>query len=194
MTSAQASAIWTTPKLRCKRRAVCPPTAVGGHTARRLQRSLGVVQIALACALVIAGGLLGVSLWRVLSQSVGFVPQQRMVATIVLPKNVKNTAAWATLKPQLLQLPGVSAAGATDMLPFSGNHVQGDVHKIGANESSASLIVQLPSISADFFSASGIKFLAGRAFTSSEVANEERRVGKKRRTRSVAATCEANQV
>lgn len=146
------------------------PTATSGKRPRRIQRTLGVVQIALACTLVIAGGLFGVSLWRVLSQPLGFSPQRRIAATIVLPNNIKShTAAWATLKPRLLSLPGVNAAAVAGMLPFSMSRNQGGVSKIGARNN---VIVNMPSVSAGFFSTLGIQFIAGRAFTADEVANK----------------------
>ncbi len=146
------------------------PTATGGKGPRRIQRTLGVVQIALACALVISGELLGVSLWRVLSQPLGFSTQRRIAVTIILPNNIKShTAAWATLKPRLLSLPGVNAVAVAGMLPFSMNRNQGGVSKIGAKNN---VIVNMPLVSAGFFSTLGIQFIAGHAFTADEVANK----------------------
>ncbi|MGH8274750.1 MAG: ABC transporter permease, partial [Gammaproteobacteria bacterium] len=146
------------------------PTATGGKGPRRIQRTLGVVQIALSCALVIAGGLLGVSLWRVLSQPVGFTPQHRIVVNIAVPDNVKNyKSAWMTLKPELLKIPGVHHAAVTNMVPFSGNFNMSVVSMVGTDHTIHS---KMPLISADFFSTLGIQFVAGRAFTADEIANQ----------------------
>lgn len=146
------------------------PTATGGKTPRHLQRALGTVQIALACALVIAGGLLGASLWHVLSQSVGFKTHERIAATVVLPHTIQNeTAAWATLKPQLLKIPGVRDATVTGMTPFSGNYVQGGVRSMSQN---SNLIVNMPPVGDGFFSTLGIPLVAGRAFTANEIAQK----------------------
>ncbi|MGH8273691.1 MAG: FtsX-like permease family protein, partial [Gammaproteobacteria bacterium] len=146
------------------------PTATGGRGPRRIQRTLGVVQIALSCALVIAGGLLGVSLWRVLSQPVGFTPQHRIVVNIAVPDNIKNyKSAWTTLKPELLKIPGVRHAAVTNMVPFSGNFNMSVVSMVGTDHTIHS---KMPLISADFFSTLGIQFVGGRAFTADEIANQ----------------------
>lgn len=147
------------------------PTATGGRGPRRVQRALGTIQVALACALLVAGGLLGLSLWRVMSQPTGFAARQRTVATIILRHDTKITTAWATLKPQLMQLPGVSSATATDMVPFSGNFNQGGVSKLGPVPSNRHIDVMMPSISENYFSTLGIHMLAGRGFTPEEVAS-----------------------
>ncbi|MGH8161163.1 MAG: ABC transporter permease, partial [Gammaproteobacteria bacterium] len=128
------------------------------------------VQIALSCALVIAGGLLGLSLWQILSQPVGFTPWHRIVANIVTSDNIKTfTAAWAKLKPELLKLPEVNGAAVTGMAPFSGSFNMGDVNLTGTNHTINS---KMPLVSADFFSTMGIRFVAGRAFTADEVINK----------------------
>lgn len=143
-------------------------TVIGGLAARRLQRSLGVIQIALACALVIAGGLLGVSLWRVLSQPLGFATQHRYVITVVTPGSESPTDVWARFKPELLKLPGVKSAAVAGMVPFSENSDQGGVSKIGSNNN---LIVNQPLVGADYFSTMGIQFLAGHPFTQAEISS-----------------------
>ncbi len=148
------------------------PTATGGKGPRRIQRTLGVVQIALSCALVIAGGLLGLSLWRVLSQPVGFTPQHRIVAIVVPPDNIKSyAAAWAKLKPALMKLPEVKSTAVTGMAPFTGNFSMGDISMVGKDHTINS---KIPLVSAGFFSTLGIQFIAGRAFKSDEIANQAR--------------------
>lgn len=149
------------------------PTATGGPGPRRLQRTLGVIQVSLACALIIAGGLLGMSLLRVLTQPLGFQTQHRMVATIILPHDAERTAAWAALQPQLSRLPGVTSVAVTDMLPFArlGN-VKGEVRPANAPESVQRTRVNLPGVTSSFFEALNIRLLAGRIFTPTEVANQ----------------------
>lgn len=141
-------------------------TIVGGRGARRLQRSLGVIQIALACALVIAGGLLGVSLLRVLSQPLGFTPDNRYVITVIVPGSKSNSALWTSLKPELQKLPGVQSAAVTGMVPFAGGYNQGGISKAGASHN---LIVDMPTVSTDYFSTIGIGFVAGHPFTQEEM-------------------------
>lgn len=145
------------------------PTPTGGRGPRRVQRTLGIVQIAFSCALVIAGGLLGLSLWRVLSQPNGFTAQHRIVATIVTPNDVTSaSAAWATLKPDLLKIPGVRHAAFSTMAPFTGNFVNGDITRVGTGRTIHS---KMPLVSEGFFATLGIHFVAGRAFTAREIAH-----------------------
>lgn len=147
------------------------PTDSGGKMPKRLQRALGVAQVALACALLISGGLLGVSLWRVLSQTVGFSSQHRLTATVMLPKGLSTPAAWAALGPRLSKLPGVVSSSASDMMPFSRmGSDQNDVAPLGSSGASQTTTVETPAVSASFFTTLGITFLAGRPFTAAEIA------------------------
>ena len=148
------------------------PTATGGKGPRRLQRTLGTVQIALACALVIAGGLLGTSLWRVLAQPVGFSSSHRIVAMIFTPRDTDVNQAWTTLRPHLMTLPEVQNATATDMLPFSSvNHPMDTANPVGTNKDNEDIRVNDPSVDAHFFSVMHIPFLAGHGFSSSAITN-----------------------
>ncbi len=149
------------------------PTDSGGKVPKRLQRALGATQVALACALLISGGLLGISLWRILSQPVGFSTQHRVAALLILPKDMKKTAAWTALEPQLRQLPGIRTLSATDMMPFAQiGRDQGDVSPLGATNTNKRTIANMPSVSADFFTTLGIRFLAGRPFTANEISDQ----------------------
>lgn len=147
------------------------PTGTGGKLAQRFQRALGVTQVALACALLISGGLLGFSLWRVLTQPVGFSPQHRLAAILMLPKDRSNTAAWAALGSQLHRLPGITSLSAADMMPFSsmGNNQSG-VTPVDGDGTRRTTTVNTPSVTADFFATLQIEFLAGRPFTAADIA------------------------
>jgi predicted permease len=146
------------------------PTATGGKGPRRMQRTLGTIQVALACALIIVGGLLGVSLWRVMSAPSGFQARNRTVLKISLPQNVsKNTAAWADLKPEIMKLPGVRDAAFTGMVPYTNNRVLSRISKAGSKRKA---LVMLPTVSADYFATMGIRLVAGRAFSASEISSK----------------------
>lgn len=143
-------------------------TANGGKAPRRIQRALGVTQISLACALVIAGGLLGASLWRVLVQPLGFSTRHRIGVLVALPHGDKDPVhAWKSLTPALQKLPGMHSSAAAGTLPFAGGRPRSDIRKIGSPEN---ILVKTPQISPRFFSTMGIQLLAGRTFTSSEIA------------------------
>ncbi|MGH8127802.1 MAG: ABC transporter permease [Gammaproteobacteria bacterium] len=148
------------------------PTATGGKGPRRLQRTLGTVQIALACALVIAGGLLGTSLWRVLAQPLGFKPTRRIAAMVFTPHDTDTRQAWTKLKPRLMALPEVKSATATNMLPFSSiGHPMDTAYPVGTGKEGENIRVNDPSIDADFFSVMHIPFVAGHAFGTNAIAN-----------------------
>ena len=149
------------------------PTDTGGKLPKKLQRALGITQVALACALLVSGGLLGVSLWRVLSQPLGFQARHRVAAMMILPRSLQITTAWAEIEPQLRKLPEITRLSATDMLPFSQiGSLQSDVSPLGGNNSNQRVAVNSPAVSASFFPTMGIKFLAGRPFTSQEVSSQ----------------------
>lgn len=103
------------------------PTETGGKAPHRIQRGLGVVEVGLASTLLIAGSLLGVSVWQILSQPIGFSPQHWIEATIISPQSVKKSSAWTALRTRLKQLPGVVSVAASDMIPFS---QVGSVHDV----------------------------------------------------------------
>ena len=148
-------------------------TATGGRALHKVQRIFGATQIALACALLIATGLLSISLVRMLSQPLGFEPRHRIEATIILPHGVTNTTAWPNLKSALQRIPNVSSVAASGMTPYSliaGSHKL--VRKPDESGDTAKILVNMPSVSASFFSTLGIEFIAGRAFTPAEVKNQ----------------------
>ncbi len=146
------------------------PTTTGGMGSRRMQRTLGTIQVALACALIIVGGLLGVSFWRLMSAPTGFQARNRMVIRMGLPAAAsRNAAAWANLKPELMKLPGIRSAAFTGMIPYTYNSVLTNIGKIGSSRKS---VVMIPTISASYFSTMGTRLISGRAFTASEIANK----------------------
>ncbi len=151
------------------------PTATGGKAPRRLQRLLGTIQIALACALVIAGGLLGMSLWKILAQPLGFSPAHRIAAVVFSPPNANGIREWKRLKPRLMALPDVTGATVSDMLPFSSvGHPMGTAHPVGTGKSRENVRVNDPSVDADFFSVLNVQILAGRAFSPGSGSNPMR--------------------
>lgn len=143
------------------------PTATGGKTPRRLQRLLGTVQIALACALVIAGGLLGASLWKILAQPLGFDSAHRIAAVVFNPPNANAAQEWERLKPRLMELPQVRSATVTNMLPFASiAHPMDTARPVGTGNGDENIRVNDPSIDGNFFSVLDIPLLTGRTFGS----------------------------
>jgi predicted permease len=141
------------------------PTVTSGRGRRWLQRTLGVVQIALASTLLIAAGLLGVSLRKILSQPPGFVTQHRIAITLQLPDGIHRSATWNNLMPRLRELPGVQSVAATSMLPYAPDAS----HTLYLFPDGNFVFANTPRVSPGFFSTMGIRVLVGRSFTSDEV-------------------------
>jgi predicted permease len=98
-----------------------------GRGARTLRRSLVVAQVGFAFVLLIGAGLLFASFRRLLAVDPGFVADRVLTASINLPRSrypdekALNAFAAESLR-RLRALPGVSASGATDTIPFGGQH------------------------------------------------------------------------
>lgn len=98
-----------------------------GRGARTLRRALVVAQVAFAFVLLIGAGLLFASFRRVLAVDPGFEPKNVLTSSVMLPRarykdDTALTAFAGEALRQLRALPGVEAAGATDTIPFGGNH------------------------------------------------------------------------
>src|SRR3954471_19063221 len=98
-----------------------------GRGARMLRRSLVVAQVAFAFVLLVGAGLLLASFRQVLSVQPGFNPDGVLTASVGLPRaRYTDDQALIAFTHQALDrlraLPGVTAVGATDTIPFGGNN------------------------------------------------------------------------
>jgi predicted permease len=102
-------------------------STTGGKGTARLRTTLVVSQIALACVLLIAAGLLLRSFLRVLDVDLGFEPSR--AASISLDFNdrspVKRAAGDREILHRIQAIPGVQTAAITDSLPMSRNRSWG---------------------------------------------------------------------
>jgi predicted permease len=142
-----------------------------GRGARTLRRSLVVAQVGFAFVLLIGAGLLFASFRRVLAVDPGFSSDRVLTASINLPRSrytdEKALAAFAAESLQRLRaLPGVTAVGATDMIPFGGNHndsvILAEGYQMRPGESVISPLQV--DVSAGYFEAIGAKIARGRFF------------------------------
>jgi predicted permease len=144
----------------------------GGRGARRTRSVLVIVQLALAVALLAGSGLLLRSFAKVLDESPGFRSNGVLTAAITLPESkYADKAAWSRAFARILEdarrLPGITAAGVVDGLPFTG--YAGASFRIDGEPPAA----QPPhghvlSIDEDYFKVMGIPLLHGRAFSRSD--------------------------
>ncbi len=98
-------------------------STTGGRGTARLRTTLVISQIALACVLLIAAGLLLRSFLRVLDVDLGFEPSH--AAAMRLDFNDMSAAKRGTVDREILHriqtISGVQTAGITDSLPMSRN-------------------------------------------------------------------------
>ncbi len=146
-------------------------SGTAGRSARTLRRSLVVAQVAFAFMLLIGAGLLFASFRQVLAVQPGFNPDGVLTASIGLPSaryaDDKALIGFAhEALARLRALPGVTAVGATNTIPFGGNHsdsvifAEGYQMKPGESVISPAQVVVTPG----YFEAMGVKLTLGRVF------------------------------
>jgi predicted permease len=133
-----------------------------GH--QRLRSVLVVSELALACLLLIGAGLLLRSFLRVLDVDLGFEPAHVAAVKIELNDGGKLERRTPVLQ-QILQrvraIPGIEAAGVTDMLPLDRNRSWGLVAKENSNDNAPhSAFVYV--VSPGYLQVMGMRLVAGR--------------------------------
>jgi predicted permease len=146
-------------------------TGTSARGARTLRRALVVAQVAFAFVLLIGAGLLFASFRRVLAVDPGFRPSGVLTATVSLPASryaeVKALIAFQTAALERLRaLPGVSAVGASDWIPLSGNSndsvILAEGYQMNAGESVIS--PANADVTPGYFEAMGVTLVRGRFF------------------------------
>ena len=146
-------------------------SGTSGRGARTLRRALVVAQVAFAFVLLVGAGLLFASFRRVLAVDPGFTADSVMTASISLPRaRYTDDAALIRFTDEALRrlraLPGVTAVGATDTIPFGGNNndsvilAEGYQMKPGESVISPSAVDVTPG----YFEAMGVRLVRGRFF------------------------------
>src|SRR5262245_21923465 len=146
-------------------------SGTSGRGARSMRRVLVVTQVAFAFVLLIGAGLLFASFRRVLAVNPGFTSDGVLTASITLPRSrYADDAATRRFTDEVLTrlraLPGVSVAGATDTIPFGGNHsdsvilAEGYQLKPGESVISPATVIVTPG----YFEAMRTALVKGRLF------------------------------
>ncbi|MCF3947954.1 ABC transporter permease [Acidiphilium iwatense] len=153
--------LWQTSSVRIRAVLGQGSKATLTPATRRIQNALGAVQIALAAALLIGSTMLGLSLYRVLTQKLGFSPDNRIVASVLLPDAQNNAAGLdSTVHAVTEKTFTVSAGGVTFWsFPFTQNHSNTTVSRIAPNAPSH-LVVQVP-VTPGYFRTLGIHLAQG---------------------------------
>jgi predicted permease len=158
-----------------------PHTAIqeSGHRAgasrggMRVRRLLLVTEVALSLILLTAAGLLAKSFSGLLDTSPGFAPDHLLTATLSLPSERYGTpAALDRFDRQVLSgltaIPAVTqAAFATNLPIVGGPHMPFTIEGRyrGKESDEGTGVAEYRAVTADYFAALRIPFLAGRGFT-----------------------------
>jgi predicted permease len=149
----------------------------GGRHHAWIRSGLVVAEIAFACMLLVGAGLLIRSFLRVLDVNLGFRPERaaalRIDPTSRFATAVQQNAFIDDVLRRTRNLPGIAAAGLTDMLPLGGDRSwavsgKGQVYPRG---SSPEAFVRV--VSDGYFEAAGIPLRTGRGFTERDAAASE---------------------
>jgi predicted permease len=149
--------------------------------ARTLRRGLVVTQVAFAFVLLVGAGLLFASFRRVLAVDPGFNPDGVLTASVNLPRarygdDDKRGAFTDEALRSIRALPGVAKAGATNTIPFGGNHndsvILAEGYQLQPGESVIS--PNAVDVSPGYFEAMGVKLVRGRFFDERDGAKASR--------------------
>lgn len=150
-----------------------------GGKRTRLRSMLVISEMALACVLLVGAGLLLRSFLRVLDVDLGFEPSRAAVIKVDYDDGGSRERRAAILQDMLAQvgaLPGVEAAGITDMLPLDRNRSWGLAAKGRAytreEAENASAFIRI--VTPGYIKAMGVRLVAGRDFTWDDKQGSER--------------------
>jgi predicted permease len=146
-------------------------SGTAGRGARLLRRSLVIAQVAFAFVLLIGAGLLFASFRQVLAVKPGFNPDGVLTAAVSLPRaRYADDPALIGFTHQALDrlraLPGVTAVGATDTIPFGGNNSDSVILAEGYQMKPGESVIS-PStvrVTTGYFETMGVRLIRGRFF------------------------------
>ena len=146
-----------------------------GRGAQRMRGALVVAQLAMSVTLLVGAGLLTKSFYGLLAEGPGFSPNGVWTARYSLggPRYTENES-WPRFQEQavaaLRALPGVSSAGVTSVLPFSGNNEAGSMQLEGYEVPSGAAPPHANNRSIDdgYLATLGLPIIQGRNFAAHE--------------------------
>jgi putative ABC transport system permease protein len=151
----------------------------GGPRASRVRSSLIVGEVALSLVLLVGAGLLIRSFGRLQAVKPGFDPSRLLVLTIKLPRSgypsgLQATRFFEEIVGRAKLLPGVQSVAASSNVPLLGSGGMPLLTRNGTYSSLKDLKgVQFSAVTADYFSAQGIRLAKGRTFTEGDRAGSE---------------------
>ena len=145
-----------------------------GHRARG---ALVIAEVALAFVLVIGAGLMIKSFWRLLESNPGFNPDDLLTLQLKLPNDAKGSkyrepwqqaAAFQKFLGSVERLPGIRAAGLTEIVPLSQEDMDMGfflIQEAPPPSPGERLAADVRNISPSYFGTMGIPLEKGRVFT-----------------------------
>jgi predicted permease len=136
-----------------------------GRRHERLRSALVVSEVALACVLLVGAGLLARSFLRLLDVDLGFEPA-RVAAIKIEVVDGGDRARRGPVLQEILQrvraIPGIEAAGMTDMLPLDRNRSWGLVARENANDRSGQHSAFVYVVTPGYLETMGMRLRRGR--------------------------------
>jgi putative ABC transport system permease protein len=150
------------------------PIGAGMRTpAARLRSAIMAGQVAVACVLLIGGGLLGRSFQALTNVDRGYDPENLLTARLPLPSGptfAKSAAMFESIKERMRTLPGVTHAAFGNALPLvSAGGMTGLNVRLPRDPATESKIQALHrTVDPDYFGAMGLRLVAGRLLSDSD--------------------------
>ena len=147
-------------------------------STQKTRNSFLVSQIALALVLVVAAGLLTRSLYHLLAVNPGFRAERSLTFELSLPAakysdQTHIVSFYQEALRKLRAIPGVQAAGITELVPLDGATESTAIRFFNAPRLTASDVqmANYTMVSSGYFAAVGTPILRGRPFLDSDSAN-----------------------
>jgi len=148
-----------------------------GPGQHRVRSVLVVSQVALSFALLICGGLMFKSFYRLQNVNLGFDPDSVLTMQISLPRAKyvdpkQVTQFYEQALQRLHSLPGVKSVGAISKLPLTGTGISGGIVIEGRPVNpSEELRLDRRVVTEDYFRAMSIPLKSGRVFNANDWSN-----------------------
>ena len=150
-----------------------------GLTWRRVGSKLVVAELTIAVVLLVAGGLLGKSLYRLMHVDLGFHADHLATMQVVAPeskyaKSEQQVALARLVQERLSAIPGVQSVGIGTRLPVEGNGNTDWIRIVGKPYSGEHNEVNNREVGASFFSTLQARIARGRWFREEDDASRTR--------------------
>jgi putative ABC transport system permease protein len=152
-------------------------TSTSGRGARTLRRALVIAQVSVAFVLLVGAGLLFASFRRIVAVDPGFNADGVLTGSVTLPVGrYPNDDALRAFTDEALRriraLPGIVAAGATNIVPYGGNYKDRVILAEGSRVATVESVIAPSQVVATpgYFDAMRIPLRRGRLFDDRDTA------------------------